>query len=470
MPTPPPPQSTSTVPEARPSLRRAHRSRVLVLAYSISPVRGSEYSVGWNHVKYMSEYCDLTVLYGLAGPHMGDTQEIENFIAEQGGLPNVTFVAIKPGRLANILNAPNRAGFLVYSFYFAYRQWHRQAADTARALHEQEPFDLMHYLCPIGYREPGFLWQIDVPYIWGPIGGMPSTRQLEGAPRPFTSRVKTAAKNALNALNLRSASRVQKALDRADIAIAATSENQVILKDRFACEALLMAENAIPDAAIKPIEAPKTELHSPPDAPLRLIWIGSLDWRKSPDLLLDALASVESRLWSLDIIGAGPLMEFAQNKASELGLAGQVTFHGQVPREKVDALLSEADLHLITSMAEGNPTTLWEAMAAGVPTVTLDHCGMHDVVTDQCGVRLPIGKYSETRDAIGNQISRFIDDRGAVEALRKGVAERRDAHLWSKRTTIWRDLYEQAICQNSMKAEPAQAAGSEAAQTKERAR
>ena len=50
---------------------------ILVLAYAISPSKGSEYAVAWNYVTAMSRYHRLTVLYGTSGEHMGDTVEME---------------------------------------------------------------------------------------------------------------------------------------------------------------------------------------------------------------------------------------------------------------------------------------------------------------------------------------------------------------------------------------------------------
>ena len=49
---------------------------ILVLAYAISPSKGSEYAVAWNYVTAMSRYHRLTVLYGTSGEHMGDTVEM----------------------------------------------------------------------------------------------------------------------------------------------------------------------------------------------------------------------------------------------------------------------------------------------------------------------------------------------------------------------------------------------------------
>ncbi|WP_323810809.1 glycosyltransferase family 4 protein [Sphingobium baderi] len=415
----------------------ASRPKVLLLAYSISPVRGSEYAVGWNHVSHLAEFCDLTVLYGLAGPHMGDLEEIEDHIRTHGDLANVRFVPIRPNRLARLLNAPNRAGVLVYTFYLAYRVWHWQAARIAAKIIASEQIDLIHYLCPIGYREPSYLWALSKPLVWGPIGALVPTLQLKGAPRPWRAVAKVKLKNLANRLNLALSCRVRRALRRADTIVAATSENADMLSTRFAVTPLLIQENAIPDDAVRA----HGKLNGAPDRPARLIWIGSLDWRKSPDLLLDVLAAVRPRDWTLDLIGSGALLALAQARAAELGLGDRIAFHAQIPRAEVQQLLREADLHIITSMGEGNPTTIWEAMAAGVPTLTLDHCGMHDVVCDVCGVRVTPTDYVGTRDSVAAEIGALIEDRRKLSALAEGVTICRERFLWSKRSRQWLGIY-----------------------------
>ena len=38
-------------------------------------------------------------------------------------------------------------------------------------LHQQLRFNLVHQATFCGFREPGFLWKLDAPFLWGPIGG-----------------------------------------------------------------------------------------------------------------------------------------------------------------------------------------------------------------------------------------------------------------------------------------------------------
>jgi len=55
---------------------------ILILAYLLSPSKGSEYSVAWNYVTHMSKKNNLTVLYGASGNQMGDCDEMEDYIKQ----------------------------------------------------------------------------------------------------------------------------------------------------------------------------------------------------------------------------------------------------------------------------------------------------------------------------------------------------------------------------------------------------
>jgi len=53
-----------------------------------------------------------------------------------------------------------------------------------------------------------------------------------------------------------------------------------------------------------------------------------------------------------------------------------------VAREEMPGLYAEHDIFVLPSLVEGMPLSLLEAMAAGMPVVTTNTCGMADVVED----------------------------------------------------------------------------------------
>ncbi len=58
------------------------------------------------------------------------------------------------------------------SFYFlACRIWHLRAYAVAKRLHQKHQFALAHQVNYCSYREPGYLWKLPIPFVWGPWGG-----------------------------------------------------------------------------------------------------------------------------------------------------------------------------------------------------------------------------------------------------------------------------------------------------------
>jgi glycosyltransferase involved in cell wall biosynthesis len=401
--------------------------KILVLAYNVSPIRGSEYSVGWNYITEMAKSHELYVLYGLAGDHMGDFEEVDVERVERD-YPTVKLFPVAPSHLCNALNYLNRTNIAPYSFYLAYREWHKLALRKAKTLDDMHDFDIVHYLSPIGFREPGYLWQLDKPYLWGPVGGVVPQRFCRPIASNFRSYIKVWLKNEVTRFQFRTSRRLLAALRRADLVLAATSETA---KDLYVVHGVLcsvFAENGVRDADVASVARSRSC-----DNPFKIIWIGSLNIRKSPDLLLKALLEVRDLAWEMVFIGSGPLLDELKLFAAEHDLTDRVRFAGYIKRDAVLKELSFASVHVVTSMAEGNPTTIWEAMANNVPTLTLDHCGMHDTICERCGVKVPLGSYDAMATTIARELRRLITSRDVLDGLKRGVVECVKVHTWSKR-------------------------------------
>jgi glycosyltransferase involved in cell wall biosynthesis len=65
-----------------------------------------------------------------------------------------------------------------------------------------------------------------------------------------------------------------------------------------------------------------------------------------------------------------------------LGLTEHVEFAGQLNREQLAKELSRATLLLLPSLQENSPAAVAEAMAAGLPVITSNRCGMPYMVED----------------------------------------------------------------------------------------
>lgn len=103
----------------------------------------------------------------------------------------------------------------------------------------------------------------------------------------------------------------------------------------------------------------------------KILSVGRLSYVKNFSLLLDAMAKVRTKLnASLVILGEGELREALEQKIKDKNLEGHVNLMGFV--EDVHAYYQEADLYVLSSVCEGLPNVLLEAIAAGTPVVSTD--------------------------------------------------------------------------------------------------
>lgn len=417
------------------------RRHILVLAYMLSPYKGSEFSVAWNYVTEMSKDNDLTVLYGISGKHMGDCEEMDSYI-NNNPIPGVNLIAVKPNRLANILNYPNRHDIFVYTFYYAYKVWQKLAYQKAIELMKYNKFDLIHYVGMIGYREPGYLWKLGLPYVWGPISGVNNAPLQLMKKMPILGKAKQLFRNFANTIQFRNSRRLKEALKHTDILLTATSENHDKFLNIHGKNSICLPENAI----IGEISLNKNKFIEIDK--YRFIIVGSLDARKSVGILLDAIALMKHKnKILLDIVGDGPLRGLLIHQAQKLDINNIICWHGFLPRMKAIELFDSAHLHIITSISEGNPTTIWEAMMHGVPTLSFDHCGMHDTLNDSCGILIPIKKtYEENIKTIASQLDYMIENSNIFEKLAFKTLSRAKMNTWESRRIFFNNLYTSLLC------------------------
>ena len=148
--------------------------KVLVNAYSCSPFRGSEPGLGWNWCINMARYCELFII---TEAHWKENIELELPNLEQRNNMHFYYNAVPEKAL---LMARNQGD---WRFYWYYKKWQRRTLDIAKIICSENKIDLVHQLNWVAFREPGYLWKLNIPMVWGPIGGLNMTpkKYLEGA-------------------------------------------------------------------------------------------------------------------------------------------------------------------------------------------------------------------------------------------------------------------------------------------------
>jgi glycosyltransferase involved in cell wall biosynthesis len=116
--------------------------------------------------------------------------------------------------------------------------------------------------------------------------------------------------------------------------------------------------------------------------PLRLVNVGSFVPKKNQTFLLDVLSSLTLSDVDAELVltGDGPLRDGVTARAGEMGLSGRVSFPGSV--SNVQEFLWKSHVYVHAATYEPFGLVLLEAMAAGLPVVSLNGRGNVGLVRD----------------------------------------------------------------------------------------
>lgn len=159
------------------------------------------------------------------------------------------------------------------------------------------------------------------------------------------------------------------------------------------CDGHLAISAGIADQIRRLSAAPVRVVHNPVDLPddlcprpgdaadRRFAFIGRLEGQKRVDRLLESLSRLKARNWRLEIIGDGSLRPQLERLAGEVGVAERVVWRGWVDDPWTTA--GSVSGLLLTSDSEGFPMVLIEAIARGVPLISMDcDFGPREVIRD----------------------------------------------------------------------------------------
>lgn len=117
----------------------------------------------------------------------------------------------------------------------------------------------------------------------------------------------------------------------------------------------------------------------------RFVFVGSLTWRKGPDILLRAARMCRDHdlACQVDFVGAGEMEAELRQLSERLGLTGCVTFHGHRPRHEVLEVMRDS-LALVTPsrINDPAPNVVIEAASVWCPCIGSLRGGIPELAGD----------------------------------------------------------------------------------------
>ena len=402
--------------------------KVLVNSYACSPGMGSEPGMGWNWCVNLAKYCELHII--TEGEFRDKIESVIPTI-EHGSNMHFYYNPISDSVRKMCWNQGD------WRFYLYYRDWQKKTADIARNICKKEKIDILHQLNMIGFREPGYLWKVSretgIPFVWGPVDAKVSfpLSYANGASLP--TKIFLWLKNTITICQLKYGTRMHEAAKTASLVLSASSNSVISFKKYFGVDSPLMNETGT-----YPIGYQKTDIDKKQS--FDILWVGKTDFRKQLALAIRSVASAYHHDIKLHIVGGGDMREYMQI-AESVGLADNCIVHGSINHDDVLELMRKSNLFLFTSVAEGTPHVVLEAIGCGLPVLCFHTCGQGDCVNEQVGIKIPLSNPHQSEKDFAEGIEYLYQHRDILAAMSQKCKERAEELSWDNKARQMVEYY-----------------------------
>lgn len=165
---------------------------------------------------------------------------------------------------------------------------------------------------------------------------------------------------------------------RAAFRTVCSAELVVLAKKADPSSEFMLIPNGVETARFCPIDRP-------PNAKVKILFIGRLIPRKGFQRVVAALPTLRQlagRPFTVEVVGSGAARPTLDSLAEELKVTDLIQYVGLVPYDQLEQSYQYADIFVLTSLSEGMPSVILEAMGCGLPIIASDVGGNNEIVKE----------------------------------------------------------------------------------------
>ena len=396
--------------------------KVLLSAYACEPNKGSEPEVGWHWAMEIARLGhEVWVL-----TRANNQPVIETEFLKQPQPANLHFFYYDLPAWARWWKKGGRGVHLYYLLW----QW--GAYLLVKKRHEEIHFDLVHHITFVSVRQPSFMGNLGIPFIFGPVAG--------GERAPWRLRIGYGARGFLLDA-LRDIANLMVKIDplmrrtfKQAKKIYATSEQTLsLIPEKYQHKAMVQLAIGIEDALCGRDQQQTSSRAG--NNEFRILYVGRFVYWKGMHLGLRAFANlvkdgVDARL---TLVGQGPDEKRWRRVSEQLGVTTRIDWIPWVTQDELAAIYARHDVFLFPSLHDSGGMVVLEAMAHGLPVVCFGLGGPGQNVDATCGRVVCAMGLGE--DEASNLLAKALGEIGNAESceqLSAGARRRASDFAWSK--------------------------------------
>ena len=410
--------------------------KILISAYASEPGAGSEYGVGW--------MVPLTMATNYP--------EHEIFVITRSRCCDKIDQALKENKLSNLhyfyYDIPN---FLFYKAEMQskwgeqinYLLWQIMVKSKLRKLHKALHFDVFHHLTFNQYRTPSPGFWLDLPFVFGPIGGAETISETFWQDLNEHTRKKESIR--INGKDRQIFRWFTKRNDNKKVVLCSCEENMIRLKD-FAKECEM---RILPAIGFQPSDfADIPEINKTSEDSFEMIYAGkAFDWKGIHIYLKSvkkAFIDNDINRFHIKLIGIRfkEEQQMVMNWIKELGLDDKISLIPFINRSELLSLEKNCTLAVYPAFRDPGSMSVSESCALGCPCICFN-AGGQDVFPDNILIKVPIEKsYEETVKIFSQKLLWAYYHKNEIKELgRKAKSWVHQNMTWEKKAHEFMDIY-----------------------------
>lgn len=320
---------------------------VLLVAYSIDPLGGSEPKTAWNFIKGIIDL-DYEV-HLITTP--GSTERIRNSsqISEN---QKIEFTSVRTYDFGKLVPKP-------FGGYMRYLVWQMKCSRIIKRL------DSTNYLCGHHVNWGNLLLGTPLrhfrrPYVFGPAAG--GTKENVYSERSLIKSLQVSLREYTLKL-FSNMTFVRNSILNAQIVLVANKDSLEFVKKIRDEGIILMLPDAIEESWIL------NDVHLRQSQ--KIVWTGRFIKRKNPEQAILAFAQLSHKFpdSNLHMFGNGKLRNRCRELVSTLNLNDRVFFEDRIPWDDMMERFSDFKFHLFSSSRDSFGSQILEASSRGVPSI-----------------------------------------------------------------------------------------------------
>jgi glycosyltransferase involved in cell wall biosynthesis len=402
---------------------------IVATAYAINPYKGSEDGMGWNFVLQIARFNKV-----IAITRENNRPHIEKYQSEfpDERYKNMQFLYFDLPYWMRFWKKGGRGAMLYY------QMWQRGVVAFIKK--QKLSYTIAHNLNFHNDWTPTFLWKLNKPLVWGPIGHHPKIPKMYFAYFPKSEYYK----DLFTWL-------IKKAFWKFSIALtnSVKKANYILCMNSGVAKHLNIKGKTF---SVNPSVATQDfgwQEHINSES-FTLISAGRLVPLKGFDLTILSFARFVSQLdddakalCSLKIVGSGPYEQMLKKLAADSGVASQVEFISWIERNELMKLMKTSSAFLFPSH-EGAGMVVAEALSFGLPVICLENEGPGEFITTKCGIAVQMNSYDQTVNDLSKAITLLYSNKSLHTQMRHEARLRFESYFdWDIRGNQLKKIYDE---------------------------